>query len=427
MSAPASTLTRFAANHGESWNQIVQRAAGLCNYAARAEVVRSMTKGEFSPSGQILRGAGVPGANLLSCYVEKVSDDIPAASIAELYASRVRSGAGLGVNLTDWTERQGRLEVDKLLRAIAAELEDLWHNKGIRRTATGITLELESGLLAYLTRRLASEPDLRHLNLIVNVRDETMARLAAGCNDPVTSELIELIWHTGLPCISFIDTVNRLDPFCGELKASNPCGEQYLPPGEGCNLGSINLHAFVDRSGLDTPRLWSAASLLAHLLDRVLEKSSYPSADHRSRALRERRIGLGVMGVASAFSSAGIPYGSNASKQLISETLVVIREATVATLGERRYVTSVAPTGGISSLFGVTPGIEPESPSSGYQHIYDEISLTASAQAVVDNAVSKTVLLPSSAPPLLIRDLLVAAWEQSCKGISFYRDGCRLN
>lgn len=258
------------------------------------------------------------------------------------------------------------------------------------------------------------------------------------------------------------------------------CGETPLYPYEACNLGSINISAFVNADGeVDFKRLEYTVTLAVRFLDDVIDMNCYPLPEIEEAAKRTRKIGLGIMGWADALIKMGIPYGSQssidnahaiwrfvdthafeASKKLAEE-----RGAYPAFQGEipirNATRTCIAPTGTISLIADVSSGIEPVfafehtrmafggTQELKYVHpLYEQakregwyspevfveahqvpvkaqIKMQAAFQKWTDLAVSKTINLPNDATIDDVRVAYFMAWENGCKGITVYRDGCR--
>ena len=126
------------------------------------------------------------------------------------------------------------------------------------------------------------------------------------------SRIIHGAWKTGEPGVFFIDKANYYNPVphLGAYEATNPCGEQPLLPYDVCNLGSINLGAFVKDGEIDWDHLRQVIHLSTHFLENVIDANQYPLPEITELAQRIRRIGLGVMGLADLFVKLGIPYDS---------------------------------------------------------------------------------------------------------------------
>ncbi|MGH7630777.1 MAG: vitamin B12-dependent ribonucleotide reductase [Gemmatimonadales bacterium] len=236
----------------------------------------------------------------------------------------------------------------------------------------------------------------REYDLIHPKTQQPAGRLRAR---EVWEKIIQGAWKTGEPGVFFIDRANQYNPVphLGAYEATNPCGEQPLLPYDVCNLGSINLGAFVRNGQLDWDGLRRVIHLSTHFLENVIDANQYPLPEIAELAQRIRRIGLGVMGLADVFVRLGVPYDSEDGvalgreiQQFVdeeakneSERLATLRgvfpewehsiwgpDTTAARTPSgarvrpmRRLrncnVTTVAPTGTISIIAGCSSGIEP--------------------------------------------------------------------
>jgi ribonucleoside-diphosphate reductase alpha chain len=241
----------------------------------------------------------------------------------------------------------------------------------------------------------AVEVDIEY-DLVHPKTQQTVGRLRAR---DVWDRIIQGAWKTGEPGVFFVDRANQYNPVphLGPYEATNPCGEQPLLPYDVCNLGSINLGAFVRNGQLDWDGLRRVIHLSTHFLENVIDANQYPLPEITELAQRIRRIGLGVMGLADVFVRLGVPYDSedgvslgrkiqqfvDAEAKNESERLATLRgvfpewersiwgpDATAARLpnGERVRpmrrlrncnVSTVAPTGTISIIAACSSGIEP--------------------------------------------------------------------
>jgi ribonucleoside-diphosphate reductase alpha chain len=136
--------------------------------------------------------------------------------------------------------------------------------------------------------------------------------------------------HNGEPGMLFLDTANRANPVSHlyDLEATNPCGEQWLGPYENCCLGSLNLSRHFGRgSDVDWEKLRKDVVLATRFLDDVVSMNSYVPAvpQLKEAALRARRIGLGLMGLADLMYHAGIPYGSEEGQEFASQVMEFVR------------------------------------------------------------------------------------------------------
>ncbi len=126
--------------------------------------------------------------------------------------------------------------------------------------------------------------------------------------------IVQGAWSTGEPGLCFIDRVNADNPTpaVGRIEATNPCGEQPLLDYEACNLGSIDLSKYVVDGELDAAGLGEMIHLAVRFLDDVIDASEYPIEPIERLCRANRKIGLGLMGVADAMFELGIKYDSEA-------------------------------------------------------------------------------------------------------------------
>ncbi|HEY9073802.1 MAG TPA: adenosylcobalamin-dependent ribonucleoside-diphosphate reductase, partial [Desulfobaccales bacterium] len=219
---------------------------------------------------------------------------------------------------------------------------------------------------------------------LINPRtQQEVARLKA-------KEVFDLICRyaleTGDPGLIFLDAIERDNPTpeVGKLEATNPCGEQPLLAYESCNLGSINLARLVQGRDLDWEELDRLTDLGVTFLDDVIDQSHYPLPQITEITHANRKIGLGVMGLADLFIQLRLAYDSPEALELGEKIMARIQARAVArsealavergpfpNFPHSRYfkegqpprrnatVTTVAPTGTISIIAGASSGIEP--------------------------------------------------------------------
>lgn len=299
-----------------------------------------------------------------------------------------------------------------------------------------------------------------------------------------------------------------------EYAGVNPCAEEPLPPGGSCLLGAINLAAFVRNGKFDWGDFNRTVNIAVKALNNVLDEGleRHPLAEQRKTVRDWRQIGLGIMGLADMLIKLGIEYGSPDSITLCDTIgYSMARNAIVASADiagyagcydkyNEQYVTTspffaehikpddeeawsfveanglrnsqlltIAPTGSISTMIGVSGGIEPifanyyertTKSLHGHDEVYkvytpivkeymdahgikDELGLPSyfvtsatipikrriDMQSVwqkhIDASISSTVNLPNEATVDDVKDLYMYAWEKHLKGITVYRAGCK--
>jgi ribonucleoside-diphosphate reductase alpha chain len=225
---------------------------------------------------------------------------------------------------------------------------------GYRRGAMMATLSCEHpDIEAFIEAK--SEPGrLRMFNLSVLVTDAFMQAVAedapwelsfGGPGQPKSvakvlparelwDKIMRATYAYAEPGVIFIDRINRRNNlwYCEQINATNPCGEQPLPPYGACLLGSLNLARFVDdpftpEAGLDTDRLAALVPDAVRMMDNIIDISGFPLPEQQHEARQKRRIGLGVTGLADALIMCGLRYGSSDAIAATEEWLGAVQRA----------------------------------------------------------------------------------------------------
>jgi ribonucleoside-diphosphate reductase alpha chain len=231
------------------------------------------------------------------------------------------------------------------------------------------------------------EGDISTFNISVLVTDDFMQK-NIGSKSGTLLTIADHAWQTGEPGLIYIDRINEHNPMrkvMGDIKSTNPCGEIPLYAGEPCDLGAINLAAYVKTpnkgmKGFDVTSFRDDVKTCIRFLDNVLEVNKFALEDNRQMSLKLRRLGLGVMGLADALIQMGYRYdddrgreavaamiaelrdnATSASEQLSKERGVFpgIKDSSIKTERRNVAVLTVAPTGTTSMLMGVSSGVEP--------------------------------------------------------------------
>ncbi len=387
-----------------------------------------MAQRYFMPNSPTLMNAGRPLGQLSACFVLPVDDALSNGRSGIYDTLRAmalvhQSGGGTGFS---FSRLRPKNDIVRSTMGVASgpvsfmslfdASTDVVKQGGTRRGANmGILRVDHPDIMEFITCK-DDITKVTNFNISVAVTDAFMAAVEADTEydllhpktravtgrlkaREVWSRIIHGAWKTGEPGVFFIDRANYYNPVphLGEYEATNPCGEQPLLPYDVCNLGSINLGAFVRDGAIDWDGLRRVVHLTTHFLENVIDANQYPLPEITDLAQRIRRIGLGVMGLADLFIKLGVPYDSDEAVDLgrrlqkfvddeakvESERLAGIRgpfpewersiwgpDATCARgpEGERIRpmlrlrncnVTTVAPTGTISIIAGCSSGIEP--------------------------------------------------------------------
>jgi ribonucleoside-diphosphate reductase alpha chain len=387
-----------------------------------------MAERYFMPNSPTLMNAGRPLGQLSACFVLPVDDALSNGKSGIYDTLRAmalvhQSGGGTGFS---FSRLRPKNDIVRSTMGVASgpvsfmslfdASTDVVKQGGTRRGANmGILRVDHPDILEFIACK-DDTTKITNFNISVAVTDAFMAAVEAdGMYDllhpktgavagplrarDVWDKIINGAWKTGEPGVFFIDRANEYNPVprLGSYEATNPCGEQPLLPYDVCNLGSINLGAFVKDGEIDWDHLRQIVHLSTHFLENVIDANQYPLSDITGLAQRIRRIGLGVMGLADLFVKLGVPYDSDEAvalggriqqfvdeeSKVESERLAGVRgvfpewersiwgpDATCARAanGERVRpmrrlrncnVTTVAPTGTISIIAGCSSGIEP--------------------------------------------------------------------
>lgn len=186
--------------------------------------------------------------------------------------------------------------------------------------------------------------DVKGFNISVALTDEFMECVQNGSQfdlrfDGKVYETVEALeiwellmrstWDWAEPGALFIDTINRMNNlwYCERIAATNPCGEQPLPPFGACLLGSFNLVKYIssrsDQSRyFDFDRLRADIRPVVRAMDNVVDRTRYPLREQEAEAHSKRRMGLGVTGLANALESLGYAYGS---PEFVREQELILR------------------------------------------------------------------------------------------------------
>jgi len=472
-----------------------------------------MASGKFLPNSPCLVNAG-HGGGLFACFVIGLEDNLDSIAEAKATAMAItKSGGGWGIGLSNL--RPAGSPVRGSTHGIAGGPVGFWKTfsydmltmtqGGFRDAACMATMDAShKDIVDFITAKspvnsviellnlnritdnpkgvaeqllqdrailAASETYLSNFNMSVLASDEFMQN--ASHIDTKERETLTAIangaWENGEPGVLFIDTIRRRTKYDPSLiQATNPCGEQPLPPNGSCCLGSINISEFVDELGyIDIEEFKRVIRVAVRFLDNMITLNEFPTSATAAWSYRNRSIGLGIMGFADALIKMGHKYGSVeavAKAGWIAQLLMKVAEDESKTLmmekgsgthgdfnGRRNNaLLSIAPTGTISLLAGCSAGIEPIfsaitkrsdrtgeytilhnlAGADGFVTLYDlpwsaVIDTVAAFSEYVDTSISYTVNLPNNATVEDVLNVLFYAYDKGCNGCTVYRDGSR--
>lgn len=458
----AATWARVAAALAD-----VEAAPERARWRARFEA--ALEGFRFLPGGRILAGAGsARSVTLFNCFVMGAIPDNLEGIFAHLREAAITLQQGGGVGMDFSSIRPAGAPV----RGVGADASgplpfmDAWDamcrtvmSAGARRGAMMGCLRIDHPDIEAFIEAKRDPARLRNFNLSVLVTDAFMAALAADAEWPLTfagarlrtlrardlwERLMRAAYDCAEPGVIFIDRANAHNTLEGieTIAASNPCGEQPLPPYGACLLGAVNLARLVEQpfepdAGIPLARLEALVTDAVRMLDNVIELSNYPLPQQEQEAKTKRRIGLGVTGLADALIFCGARYGSARALELTEAWLSTLKRAAyrasaalaaekgafplwtpdllerpnltsldaetraqIAAHGLRNAcLTTIAPTGTTSLLAGnVSSGVEPVFAFS-YRRKVRQPDGSVREEAVEDYALAIWRKLQGEAPP----------------------------
>jgi ribonucleoside-diphosphate reductase alpha chain len=309
----------------------------------------------FVPAGRILAGAGSGHAvTFFNCFVLPSPEDSRGGILdnLKLAVEIMARGGGIGVNLSTLRPRGSHIASVNGTSSGPCSWAELYsaatgkviQQGGSRRGAAMLMLDDSHPDIEEFVTAKRHPGVLEHANLSVCVSDAFMEAVANDAmwklvwNDEVrrtirARDLWNLIcksaWSSAEPGVVFIDRYNRLSNtwYYETIRCVNPCGEEGLAPFGVCNLGALNLAAFVQEGQFDFTSLAEHARVAVRFLDDVVDASYYFLEENREAQLGTRRTGLGTMGLADALLALGIRYGSDDSLMVVEQIYRTIRDA----------------------------------------------------------------------------------------------------
>lgn len=400
-----------------------------------------------------------------------------------------------------------------------------------RRGALMISMDVNHAEIEDFINAKTQNKKLEQCNISVRTDESFMTRVIAGDGEAnrLMYKLAENNWNWGEPGMLFWDNINKetlLSEYIknGEFEFAgvNPCAEETLPAGGSCLLGSLNLSEFVKdpfgkRPAFDIPSFKQAVKVAIRALNQVLDEGLplHPLQIQRDSVAKWRQIGLGIMGFGDMLIKMRIPYGSDRCSNLIAtigmalcnaglqESALLAKELGTFEAYNPDYILSsfylqskikegviyeetidlikahglrnsqlftIAPTGSIGTMFGVSTGVEPIYDVNGFARttkslnaedkVYMEypnivqraieaddidmlnnkpayligakdldfmsrVKTQADWQVWIDASISSTLNLPKESPVEDVFKAYIAAHELGCKGLTVFRDGCK--
>lgn len=345
-------------------------------YIEGPRALKAMQAGLWCPGGRVHAGAGTnKRVTLMNCFVSGVIQDSlasesPGVGIMDSLrdaAITQQMGGGIGMDFSTLRPKGAVVKRTGSISEGPLVFMDMWdamcstiQSSGSRRGAMMGVLSVSHPDILNFIKAKREKGRLTNFNISVLVTDSFMKAVKnddiwwLGHKSPPASytgteqdwylyetvrakdlwgEILHNTYEHAEPGIIFIDRINYENNlyYCEDINATNPCGEQPLPPYGTCNLGAVNLakmveNPFTDNAYIDFNVLKDTVDIGMRFLDNVLDITIYPLEKQAEEARAKRRTGLGITGLANMLQQLKIRYGSNESMVIVREVMREIRD-----------------------------------------------------------------------------------------------------
>ena len=307
----------------------------------------------FMPAGRVQAAMGSPReVTAYNCFVSGTIEDSMQSIMARATeaAETMRRGGGIGFDFSRIRPRGNRIvSLDSSasgpvsFMGIFDSVCETIVSAGHRRGAMMAVLRIDHPDIEEFIRAKRNENQLTNFNISVGVTDEFMECVRDSKTFDLKwegqpyrtinaralwDEIMRNNWDWAEPDILFLDRINNENPlyYCETVEATNPCGEQPLPPFGACLLGSFNLVKYVDTitKKFNFTQLKEDIPHVVRAMDNVIDRTSYPLEEQEIEAKTKRRMGLGVTGLANCLTMCEYPYGSVVGKRFTRKVLKTI-------------------------------------------------------------------------------------------------------
>ncbi|MGR3249880.1 MAG: adenosylcobalamin-dependent ribonucleoside-diphosphate reductase [Paracoccus sp. (in: a-proteobacteria)] len=328
----------------DSWRRVARDLARVEADPAQWEekFYSALEDFKYLPAGRILAGAGTGrSVTLFNCFVMGTIPDSMSGIFDMLKeaALTMQQGGGIGYDFSTIRPRGAAVKGVAADASGPLSFMDVWDamcrtimSAGSRRGAMMATMRCDHPDVEHFIEAKQDSARLRMFNLSVLVTDDFMEAVKADGPWELTFEgkvfrtlqardlwnrIMKATYDFAEPGVIFIDRINKANnlSYVETIAATNPCGEQPLPPYGACLLGSINLarlvtNPFTDAAELDPEALDDLVRTAVRMMDNVVDASKFPLEAQAEEARNKRRIGLGVTGLADALLMLGLRYGA---------------------------------------------------------------------------------------------------------------------
>ena len=310
----------------------------------------------FMPAGRIQSAMGSPrDVTAYNCFVSGTIEDSMQSIMekATQAAETMRRGGGIGYDFSNIrpsgdrivsldSSASGPVSFMHIYDAICRTIVSAGHRRG---AMMGV-LRVDHPDIEEFIRAKRNTTDLTNFNISIGVTDKFMQCVTSDTPFPLTfndkvykeinaaalwDEIMRANWDWAEPGVLFIDRINQENPlyYCETIAATNPCGEQPLPPYGACLLGSFNLVKYVNvqRVGsnlkyrFDFTQFTKDIHIVVNAMDNVINRTIYPLQEQRKEAELKRRMGLGITGLGNSLTLMEMEYGSSTTVRFIRKLM----------------------------------------------------------------------------------------------------------
>jgi ribonucleoside-diphosphate reductase alpha chain len=309
----------------------------------------------FLPAGRVQNAMGAARqTTAYNCFVSGAIEDSMDSIMGRATdaAETMRRGGGIGYDFSRLRPRGDRIKSLDSRASGAVSFMQIYDavcqtiaSSGHRRGAQMGVLRVDHPDIEQFITAKNDGTSLTGFNISVGVTDEFMRCLEKKEPFPLQFEgrvheevdpvalwdmIMRSTWDWAEPGVLFIDTINKMNNlyYCETIEATNPCGEQPLPPYGACLLGSFNLTKYVTEGSFDFSLFTGDIHHVVRAMDNVIDRTIYPLEEQEKEAKNKRRMGLGVTGLANAGELCGMPYASEDFMKFTTKVLKTLRDHT---------------------------------------------------------------------------------------------------
>ena len=343
----------------ELFYDLVCRLAGVLSDSEehRRDIKMTLLDQAFMPGGRVQRGVGSPfDVTAINCYVSQTIEDSTDGIFDSLKRAfqTMRMGGGIGYDFSPLRWRGALIKSQGQPASGAVSFMEPYDatcatvaSAGNRRGAQMAVLRVDHPDIEEFITCKRGTGKFKNFNISVAVTDEFMKAVKEDLDFELkfNGEVIKVVkatylwdlimrttWDWADPGVLFIDRINKMNNlhYCETIAATNPCGEQPLPPNGACLLGSFNMTKYVKKRGkkyfVDIEAFKADIPGVVRMMDNVIENTKYPLPEQEQEEHNKRRMGLGITGVANAIEACGHEYASDDYLRIQSKILRTLRD-----------------------------------------------------------------------------------------------------